>query len=232
MVQGTGYNPITHSPIRPGAYYSLTMTAGGNSPTLGIHDGTTILPGSSSSSLIFLPATAKAAQPGYSITRTAYVSFYKMQLLQTYYRVNRKTISDGTHSYTYTYTYAGPAVNDTNHSLMAQACYPNQADCNEYNEELSEFRGHASVTETAPDGRQVKTTFWQDDARKGQPISVETRDVANVLMNSRHYTRCVTSADIALVYYHIQGFKQYWVYTDTEENRTYNNYVLYLYDQR
>ncbi|MBI5295074.1 MAG: hypothetical protein HY869_06330 [Chloroflexi bacterium] len=223
-VQGTGYNPTSHSPIRPGAYYKLTMTAGGSSPTLGIHDGYTVIPGGSSSSLILLPATAKAASPVIQSPGTAYVSYYKMQLLPTFYRVYRKTVSDGTYSYTYQYTYPDAAVNDTDHSLMAQACYPNQADCNEYNEELSEFRGHEWVTETGPDGRKVTTYFWQDDARKGSPISIETRDPANKLMNSTLYTYGVTSADISFwSYYHIQGFKQYWVYTDTEEHRTYNS---------
>ncbi|MBI3175913.1 MAG: hypothetical protein HYZ25_19505 [Chloroflexi bacterium] len=225
-VQGTGYNPTTLVSIRPGGYYKLTMTAGGNSPSVGLYNGSTVTSGNGTSAFILLPATASVAAPIIQSTTggTVYVSDYKMQLLPTFYRVYRKTISDGTNSYTYAYSYSGAAVNDTAHSLMAQACYPNQVDCNEYNEELSEFRGHAQVTETSPDGRQIKTTFWQDDARKGMPISVETRDLANVLMNSTLYTYGVTSADIGFwSYYHIQGFKQYWVYTDTEEHRTYNN---------
>ena len=223
-VQGTGYNPTTFVSIRPGGYYKLTMTAGGNSPSVGLYNGSTVTSGYGTSAFVLLPATASVAAPVIQSAAggTVYISDYKMQLLPTFYRVHRKTIFDGTNSYTYSYSYSGAAVNDTVHSLMAQACYPNQVDCNEYNEELSEFRGHAQVTETSPNGRKVVTKYFQDDAKKGRPEAVENLNSAGDLLSSTLYEYGVTSADVGFwSYYHITGMKQYWVFTGTQENRTY-----------
>ena len=111
----------------------------------------------------------------------------------------------------YTYDYEGAAVNDTAHSAGVSTANPKV-------KKFSEFRGHSSVTEHAPGGRKIITSYYQDDIYKGQAYDVEVRDGSNL------YTKQINQFDyVALVTYVTNpDLAVRWVRTISQENRTYN----------
>jgi RHS repeat-associated protein len=172
--------------------------------------------------IVLLPSSASSADPIFMATGAASVSNVSYNLVTSFYRVTSKTVSDGRgNSYEYTYSYSGAAVNDDAHSVgVCPDNPPPYSTCHAYTPKYSELRGHQYVTETAPDGKVTVTKFFQDDARKGKPESVTVKDGTGKVMSMTLYTYSVNqTCDNA--YYVDQNC--YWVYTDTEEHRTYNN---------
>ncbi|GAB4215086.1 MAG: carbohydrate-binding domain-containing protein [Roseiflexaceae bacterium] len=128
------------------------------------------------------------------------------QLYDNHHRVTTRTVSDGRgNSYSWNYTYGTPAVNFLGTNLgdgLSTGPHPNSAALfyNKYSNALSnneawlvhpiwkEFRGHAWMQETAPDGAQTKHFYYQGDvgctpaARDGDaavradPCFVQLRD--------------------------------------------------------
>lgn len=193
QVSGTIYNPAIPTPFtvynnpdgvspdfripvhaRPGNAYKVDVTVVSGSVTAGIYEGVNPVYGNSNVAILALPPlTASVAYPVINSPGSAVISGFKIQFLPTYYLVKRKTVSDGNnHSYNYTYNYSGTAVNDAAHSLMVSGgCPPGHGNppCLSYIPEDYEFRGHAAVTETRPDGTKTVTSYHQDDAFKGRP---------------------------------------------------------------
>ncbi|NOH04075.1 MAG: DNRLRE domain-containing protein [Chloroflexi bacterium] len=137
-----------------------------------------------------------------------------LKALTTLYRVTTKTIRDGNgDTYTYTYTYTGAAVNDNTHSDSAAAG-------TSFTEKYSEFRGHSRVTETAPDGTQTLTWFYQDDVYKGRAHTIQ----------GTYGGRKITETLNAFSHTELTGFSsngktipRYWVKLDSTETRIYEN---------
>ncbi|HJS20596.1 MAG TPA: SpvB/TcaC N-terminal domain-containing protein, partial [Anaerolineales bacterium] len=152
-VLGTGF--VGDELLRPGGVYKLAATMWTGSVNLGIYDGNADQM-ADGNGIVILPKNAWKLQALMKTTSTVYmqVATVKLQLLPMVYRVQTRHLFDGKgNEYLYTYTYTNPAVNDTAHS--ASACpatflNPPDANCNEYVEQFSEFRGHGLVTETGP----------------------------------------------------------------------------------
>lgn len=112
----------------------------------------------------YLPATASKLNLLMN-TNGAELDYYSIVPVPTYYRVIAKTIDDGnpnTPAYAYSYEYAGAATNNESNSTGVTTSNPLQ-------EKYSEFRGHRTVIETGPDGKQVIITWYnQGDALKGR----------------------------------------------------------------
>lgn len=171
------YQNYSNELLRPGGLYRLTMSAspyGGASVRPGlIFSGNTIAL-ANSNGIVKLPTNASTNKPGIEIrgdyTAGAGIRSFKFELLMSVNRVTKKTLFDGNgNSYEYTYTYENPAVN-------SDEPVPSCITCPEYHERYSEFRGHSKVTETAPDGTQTITEFYQDEVLKGRPKSVTVQN--------------------------------------------------------
>ncbi len=243
--------------VRPGGKYKLTAALSlqpGMVGRVGLLSGNANLlePVSPDGTyFITLPANASTMQPALEATGGtgfAAVSYFKLQLLPSVYRVKTKQISDGNgHIYTYTYSYLNDSgvdsagVNDAALSPNG-TCNREDTSCDEYIERFSEFRGHGQVTVTEPDGVKTITQFHQDDFRKGRPISTTTkvgsRTLAKTLYDQKFlqlpiavYNRCGP----CLPY---RGLGRYWNYTNSQENRIYASdgisydatRTLYTYD--
>ncbi len=98
-----------------------------------------------------------------------YASSYSVTPLVTHYRVETKILIDQVmgKSNTFHYSYDEPANNDAAHSALIA----NPPTGSHYYKAYNEFRGHAAVMETGPDGKVTKTFFYQDDNRKGNPAA-------------------------------------------------------------
>ncbi len=223
----------TRDLVRPGGVYKLTASRqvpAGMIFNLGIYDGKRDNYAASGGILI-LPKDAKTIQPLINASGNGFalVYTYKFQLLPSVYRVKAKHIyptSDAS-AYTFQYTYVGAAVNDAAHSSICPA-NANTNDCQEYFEPYSEFRGHSQVTEIDPYGRRVITTYAQDDDQKGRPLSTSIQDTQGKKYNETLYTYQVTPLPIAAYSWGnvtppFIDLKRSWVYTTTEEKRTYEN---------
>ena len=228
------------SVFRPGGIYRISVTHDGLAPGvgigLGVYDGTYSHFGPENTSdnwttteyYYQMPADGKSwLIANLRVTGgPVNINKFSVQLLPSFYRVTAKHISDGQgRTYTYNYTYGGAAVNDpydiftgTGHSQMAADCKTDQK-C--YVEPYSEFRGHAAVTETWPDGRQVVTTFFQDDIYKGRSSKVETfASAGGARMNEtiHRYDNKPQALHPSLAELHLKG---YWDYHTSQENWTY-----------
>ncbi|MFZ5922112.1 MAG: SpvB/TcaC N-terminal domain-containing protein, partial [Chloroflexota bacterium] len=238
--------------VRPGGAYKLVAGRADNpnvAHRIGLYDGfqyeTWYV--DVNSHVFTLPANAKAAAPVLQATKISgagnqfgvYRTF-KFLLLPAYSRVVEKRIINGAgQTMVYQYEYSGAAVNDNAHS--ESACMVEPPDCYEYVEKYSEFRGHRQVTEIGPDGKRTITEFHQDDILKGRPISVTVQDAYQtpLLMTLYEYGSqplplVRPKYDSSHVY---SDVNRYWVYTASEENRTYandNSYtatkVVYTYE--
>ncbi|MBL7943020.1 MAG: RHS repeat protein, partial [Flavobacteriales bacterium] len=128
--------------------------------------------------------------------------------LTTLYRVTSKNISDGNgHQYVYSYTYTGAAVNSNPPTTS-------------YTEANSEFRGHATVTEIAPDGTKTINYFHQDDVLKGKIATTEVY-IGNVLRRKTHHAYSATELPGMIV--GAKKIPRYWVTNLNVENIIYNN---------
>ncbi|MBI4760292.1 MAG: hypothetical protein HY780_03655 [Chloroflexi bacterium] len=243
--------------VRPGGVYKITANIGWTSAVtnvkVGINDGIrdhlqdVTTNGGLAAYYISLPSDASTVQAIVSETggsglgnihpEYAAVSYYKIQLLPAVYRVSEKIISDGNgHEYKYSYSYSGAAVNDTITSPNGVCSYTvdpiynsvvDNADCQEFFEKFSEFRGHAEVTVTAPDGTKTITRFHQDDTLKGRPKSVLTSDGKNTVQGT-FYEYISTSLSIGRyaycnVCFPYRGLGRTWTFTSAVENHIYNN---------
>jgi len=132
------------------SYYSNRITLTGTSQTYEVFR--------------YLPATASKLNLLLN-TNGVELDYYSIAPVPTYYRVTQKTFADrsiNSPSYTYTYQYSGAATNDQNNSAGVSTSNP-------YSEKYSEFRGHRTVTEAGPDGKQaIITWFNQSDDLKGR----------------------------------------------------------------
>jgi RHS repeat-associated protein len=258
--------------IRPGGVYKLSVFGKsvdpGSTLKLGLTDridGTTdnYFSLSTTSSVFKLPATANQVVPLINVSGGghAHLAGFRLELLTSVYRVTQKSISDGNGPpYTSSFAYSGAAVNDATTSpagvcgftVDGEGKITDTEDCYEYFPRFSEFRGHAGVTETGPDGTKTTTTFNQSDSLKGRPISVITNDgVHNLTATSYSYT----SQSLSLGYYsHSKngysddgcythpcayiGITHYWVHESSVDNDLFANdgniadgtKTLYSYD--
>ncbi|MBI3175222.1 MAG: hypothetical protein HYZ25_15965 [Chloroflexi bacterium] len=242
-VAGAASNPdYDNEIIRPGGVYKLSTNAVLSSPsavlTLGLNynNGTVqyaSAPGNGA--YIILPTNAKAAEPvvktvgGYS-----YMSRFTVEFLTSFYRVTQKRVYDGISGnyLAYDYTYSGAAVNDEAHSANActSADGPN---CKEYFPKYSEFRGHATVTESGPSlytssgskisgpDKIIVTDFNQNDQFKGQPSMVTVKNGSGTTLSQTVYT--YGYQDLPKGYYAYKDIKRYWVYNSSVENRLFDS---------
>jgi YD repeat-containing protein len=90
--------------------------------------------------------------------------------------------------------------------------------CYEFFPKFSEFRGHAQVTQTGPDGVQTITQFHQDDILKGRPSSVLIRAGSQNLSQAKYTYYASTALPMATSFI---GLARYWVYTSAVENWLY-----------
>ena len=158
----------------------------------------------------------------------AYIRTFRIELLPSFYRVYRKTLSDGRgHEYAYTYGYTdaqgndSAAVNDGGSSAMINAAgYCNAAPCPEYLQRYMEFRGNGRVTETWPDGRKVITTYWQTDDLKGRPKEVQVVDPLGFAMSRTVYTYSTTERTLTGSLTTDKYLKGYAVFQTAQENWT------------
>lgn len=180
----------------------------------------------------------------------------RLELLPTFYRVVRKTVSDGNgHNYPYTYAYENPAVNDRVNGPVTGAAHTNlvcelkaeewpllkvNAECKELTEQFSEFRGHGVVIETAlvPNDsggyspwRNTRTSYYQDDNKKGRVADVAQRigNTASVL-NWTFFNYAVQSLPCSSPWClgnPYVGTTHTWVYLASQEKRVYNNNGTY-----
>jgi RHS repeat-associated protein/CSLREA domain-containing protein len=208
-------------PLRPGrAYYISADTT--RSVQLCLFDGYNCqytAMNTTPQAIFILPANAKEATP-YLFNPHDYVEeknhlrYGNLWGLTTIYRVKTKTIRDGNgHSYSYTYNYSGAAVNDDIHSLGSQQN-------TSYTEKYSEFRGHASVTETTPDGTQTVTYFYQNDWYRGVAHGIQTS------AGGKKTTETLSTYSYVQLQGHYNSGKiipRYWVKLDAQETRIYNN---------
>jgi RHS repeat-associated protein len=165
------------------------------------------------------------------LEKNAKLGYYKLQLLTSVYRVTAKRVKDGNgHTYQFGYSYKNDANVETA-AVNDEVTSPNGVcgtECLEYFEKFSEFRGHAQVTETGPDGRKTVTKFHQDDILKGRPISVTTQDGSLKSLSQVNYSYTSMSLPMMGRYYCVVcsayvGLGRYFVYTDAEEHRIYNS---------
>ncbi len=238
-LHGTGINTwmlnmwqFTNDAVRPGGVYMFTSPALLDphiSLSYGLADGQNdswgapyvTLPATASKADVLLQATQNGGTGG---TEYALLNLLTVKLLPSFYRVSAKSISDGQgHTDTFSYSYSDPAVNDSDHS--ADSCTDEQLNakpptCSQYYEKYSEFRGHSQVSETGPDGRQVVTSFNQDDIFKGRPSAVKVLDASGKLLTQTLYAYNSTALPMGGLGV---GIKRYWISTASQENRIYDN---------
>lgn len=247
---------VNHSKdlIRPGGVYKLSTNVNwqpGMSIQVGVFDGIRFqlfyVSTSSNTNIISLPVDAYLAQVvidetggsgiGNNHPAPATVSYLKLELLPSIYRVTQKKVykspSDQS-PYTYSYDYSKAGVDSAafNDGVIAPAstCDPSMpsASCFEFFQRYSEFRGHAQVTETGPDGRQTITQYYQDDLLKGRPSSITTTDGVKTV-TAAIYTYDYMAA-LSLWPYRpcngcsgFLGLSRNWIYATAVENRIYLN---------
>lgn len=223
---GWGYFPS----VMPGrAYYiSANLTAGLLGAQVRIFDGSSYQETGYSrtpSSIFILPTTASAAvaqlnnSNGYDPEHnpsewTIYLYYAQFQSLTTIYRVKTKSIRDGNNNpYIYSYTYDGAKLNDaaTSNEIAVGSSFI---------EANSEFRGHSSVTETAPNGIKTVTSYYQDDVLKGRPSS--TWVYANNFLRN-YQVQTYSPVELGQHYYNGKIIRSYWTPLTSTENRIYNN---------
>jgi RHS repeat-associated protein len=241
--------------LRPGGVYRVSSyrEASVASAYIGIFDGqndhySAVATAAGPMSYTFtLPSEASVVQrtiltSGGALGPYTNFRFFKLELLPSFYRVKQKRVSDGNnHTYTYSYDYTNAsgdtaAVNDSAHSSV---CALGQLNCTDLVNPYTEFRGHAQVTETGPDGRQTVTTFYQGDARKGQPITVTVKNAAGTKLTETIYTsNYLFLPRYAYPGYTLLGFDHYWVHPTLTENRVYasdgsytGTIIKYTYDE-
>ncbi|MDW8278028.1 MAG: SpvB/TcaC N-terminal domain-containing protein, partial [Anaerolineales bacterium] len=242
---------IARELVRPGGAYKLMVLGSvdaGTSLSLGLFNGAQTNYGANGSVQV-LPTNASKADPKINVTGAGYGRFhnFEFRLLTSVYRVASKTIEDGRgNTYTYTYSYAGATVNTNataemvtfpNGETRLNICpdydpyNPPASPCPAYVEKYTEFRGHATVTETNPAGLKTITQYHQTDSLKGRPISVTTQDASGKTYAQTLYTYSVNRLDmwypnvegchVGDCFY--KGLLRNWIYVSTEENRTYAN---------
>jgi RHS repeat-associated protein len=153
--------------------------------------------------------------------------WYYLVPLSSYARVTSRTLSDGTNSYAFTYGYDDPQMNMTSNSDVLQTNHPN---VNAY----TDFRGHGTVTETDPYGKQTITTYNRTDCLSGRPSSVTTKNGSVVYQVSTTTYACTETESTAVLIdkdwpYEGQpnqsvqytGLRYRWVRTMTESLTTY-----------
>ncbi len=154
---------------------------------------------------------------------------YKITPLLTRYRVTAQRLYDGISPDpdVYSYQYVGAASNDPAHSDLAGEPYATR-----YKRPYSEFRGHASVTETGPNGRRSVTVFYQSDGLKGrvqdswvedpsgkkysESLNAYGMDNLSIQNDSSFFPR---KKDGTL----FTDLRLTWVYATSMESRTYSN---------
>ncbi len=237
--------------FRPGGAYKLMVHGSvdaGTSLSLGLFNGTQTNYAANESVQV-LPANASKADPKINVTGAGYGRFYyfEFRLLTSIYRVTSKTIDDGQgNAHTYTYSYSGATVNTDstaemvtfpNGNTLLNICpdydpyNPPASPCPAYVEKYSEFRGHATVTETNPAGLKTITQYHQGDSLKGRPISVTIQDSGGKTYSQTLYTYSVNPLDMSYpsvdgchvgdCFY--KGLSRNWIYLSIEENRVYAN---------
>lgn len=254
-VKGIGYYNVDRGFIRPGGVYKLSSSYSldpGVTVQFGFNNGYSDNFVSLTGTIFKLPVNAVQAAPLIKTNGSGYAIFgtFKYELLTSVYRVKQKRILDGNgHTYDYTYSYSGGATNDLVTSPTGQCDFTvdifgaviDASGCSEYFPKFSEFRGHAQVAVTGPDGTKTITNFYQDDIYKGRPISTAAmigfQTLTETLYGYQHqqlpmavYSPCGP----CLPY---RGLSRYWVYTSTVENRIYPSVggysatkTLYIYE--
>ena len=240
--------------VRPGGVYKVTAGLGITdvSVRLGLDYGTAvnddewhITPITASGThtrYITLPAEASKVEPlveetggnnstNPALEKNARLGYYKLQLLTSIYRVTTKRVQNGNgHTYEFSYSYKNDANVDSA-AVNDEVTSPDGVcgtECMEYFEKFSEFRGHAQVTETGPDGKKTVTKFHQDDILKGRPISVIIKDgyFKNFSQINYSYTSVslpMTGRSYCVICSAYVGLGRYFVYTNAEENRIYSS---------
>ena len=172
---------VVINPFDQGAYARVGLSDGVNAvygPLTPLNGRTTL------QSEFRLPSSASAARPLIQCTdasgssyRSCEMDVYELWLLPGYSRVTQRRLTDsvGGQSVAFAYAYEGAASNDPAHSLASTTANP-------YQEAYSEFRGHASVQETGPDGSVTTTWFYQDDERRGQAYRTQIRSADGSLL--------------------------------------------------
>ena len=239
--------PLYNNAIRPGGAYKITAP-GSLDPNVtlqyGLGGGGSGVYGDPGETVVILPANAYKADVLLKVTQSpdtppwqyAYLNSVTVRLLTSVYRVTEKTVHDGEgHQETVQYTYSGGDVNDGSGSASGTYCGDGALDdtpptCAQYTEKYSEFRGHATVTETAPGGRVTVTTYHQTDALKGRPVSIYVRNDTGTNLTSQHfvYDPVELGMDDRMPYHctptcgtAYKGIARYWVKTLSEESRIY-----------
>ncbi|PKN91158.1 MAG: hypothetical protein CVU44_20570 [Chloroflexi bacterium HGW-Chloroflexi-6] len=187
--------PELQAQIRPGGFYRVSGSIAANDNTIsyGFWDGVEPQqPIMAGGNLFKLAADRNKAEILISATGTSNwsgVSWVKLELVPAFYRVTQKRIFDGRgHEYPFSYTYEGAAVNHSGLVDPTAYCplqttepysswlYKDDVSCREFTLLNSQFRGHSRVTEIGPNGLKTITEYYQDDIRKGRPISVTMKD--------------------------------------------------------
>jgi|GEM_PF-1068994 len=240
----------TQSPqIRPGGFYRVSgsIAANGNTISYGFWDGVEQywqpVPGSN---VFHLPAGRSKAEVMINAAGTSNwsgVSWVKLELVPAFYRVTQKRVYDGRgNEYPFAYTYEGATVNHSD--LVEPTAYcplqtsePNRSwlykidtSCREFTLVNSQFRGDGQVTETGPNGLKTVTQYYQDDVRKGRPISVTVKDSGDNLLSQQLFTYASSifpysvnaprKADCSTCPPY-KGLFGAWVRTVAQENRVY-----------
>ncbi len=236
-VDGTGNNDSLTSNFQPGGVYKVRINAGPyeDVPTmqLGLTDSVSftawsdpivLSPGGWFEWTVTLPPTAARARLLIECNPHCAVHNYEFHLLSTHYRVATRRLADDLtgQSYAYAYSYSGAATNDAAHSAGAASALP-------YVPMYAEFRGHASVEETAPDGSIRETWFNQDDVLKGRAYRTEVSTSGGSLLAANDSTFVSTEQTAAPTptFPHVSSggaftdLKIYWTRPDEDITKVY-----------
>jgi len=120
---------------------------------------------------IYLSENATSLAPRMNSVGYNQVRWYYVYALPTAYRVRERIFTAGGNNYTYGYEYGNAATNRPLSGLDGNSAAADGT--NPYIAPYTEFRGHDTVTETDPYGKETVTNYDQSDCLSGSPISVE-----------------------------------------------------------